>query len=83
MGVPVSVRLDDEVRQELEAQAQAHGIGLATLLRNLATQAARDARRKRIREESRRVAEYVAGSAEARAFYEHWGTPDTELDVNR
>ena len=79
MGVPVSVRLEDEVRRELEAQAQADGIGLATLLRNLATQAARDARRKRIREESKRVAVYVAGSAEARAFYDDWGTPNFEF----
>jgi hypothetical protein len=29
MGVPISIRLDDHVRTELEAQAQSRGIGLA------------------------------------------------------
>ena len=76
MGVPISIRLDDEVRDELEAQAQARGVGLATLLRDLATRAAQDARRARIREESKRVAEYVANSDEARSFYNDWGTPN-------
>jgi hypothetical protein len=35
--MPISIRLDDEVRDELEAQARSRGIGLATLLRDLAT----------------------------------------------
>ena len=52
MGVPISIRLDDEVRAELEAQAQSRGIGLATLLRDLATEAARATRRARIRQAS-------------------------------
>lgn len=81
MGVPISIRLDDEVRDELEVQARVRGVGLATLLRDLATRAARDARRARIREESKRVAEYVASSDEARAFYEDWGTPNLEVGV--
>lgn len=76
MGVPISIRLDDEVRDELEAQARVRGVGLATLLRDLATRAARDARRVRIREESKRVADYVASSDGARGFYEDWGTPN-------
>jgi GNAT superfamily N-acetyltransferase len=78
MGVPISIRLDDDVRDELEAQARAHGIGLATLLRDLATQSARDARKARIREDSAAVGAYVAASPEARAFYEDWGTPGTD-----
>jgi hypothetical protein len=41
MGVPISIRLDDDIRDELEAQARTAGIGLATHLRNLATAAAR------------------------------------------
>jgi hypothetical protein len=45
MGVPISIRLDDDVRSELEAQARARGVGLATLLRDLATEAAREGRR--------------------------------------
>jgi GNAT superfamily N-acetyltransferase len=75
MGVPISIRLSDDVRDELEAQARARGVGLATLLRDLATAAARDARRERIREASARVGSHVAGSPEANAFYEDWGTP--------
>ena len=75
MGVPIPIRLDDEVRAELEAQAQSRGIGLATLLRDLATEAARATRRARIRQASAVVGTRVAASDEARAFYEDWGTP--------
>ncbi|WP_428390843.1 hypothetical protein [Lichenicoccus sp.] len=75
MGVPISIRLDDDVRDELDAQARAHGIGLATLLRDVATRAARDARRDRIRRASEQVGAHVAASPEAQRFYEDWGTP--------
>ena len=46
MGVPISIRLDDDVRDELETQAKARGIVLATLERD-------DRRRNRRRSESR------------------------------
>ena len=75
MSAPISIRLDDDVRNELEAQARARGIGLATLLRDLATEAAREARRARIRQASAAVGAHVATSAEGQAFYEEWGTP--------
>jgi len=75
MGVPVSIRLDDDVRDELEAQARARGVGLATLLRDLATAAARQARRERIREASAKVGELAAEAGAAREFYQEWGTP--------
>jgi hypothetical protein len=75
MSAPISIRLDDDVRNELEAQARARGIGLATLLRDLATEAAREARRARIRQASAAVGAHVATSAEGQAFYEDWGTP--------
>jgi GNAT superfamily N-acetyltransferase len=78
MSVPVSVRLDDDVRSELEAQARSRGIGLATLLRDLATEAAREARRARIREATAAIGKYVAGSPEAQAFFEDWGTPNAD-----
>jgi hypothetical protein len=78
MGVPISIRLDDDVRTELEAQAHARGVGLATLLRDLATEAARNARRRRIRDASAAVGAAVAGSAEQRAFYADWGTPGAD-----
>jgi len=75
VGAPISIRLDDDVRDELEAQARTRGVGLATLLRDLATKAAQDAIRARIRAASAAVGAHVAASAEARAFYEDWGTP--------
>ncbi len=59
-GCPISIRLDDDVRHELEAQAQSRGIGPGTLLRDLATRAARDVRRARIRDASQAVADHVA-----------------------
>jgi len=79
VGVPISIRLDDDVRAELEAQAQARGIGLATLLRDLATRAARDAQRARIRQASEAIGHRVVGNAEARAFYAEIGTPTTDV----
>ena len=75
MGIPISIRLDDDVRAELEAQARARGIGLSSLLREVATAAAQEARRNRIRQASALIGEHVATSAEGRAFYEEWGTP--------
>jgi GNAT superfamily N-acetyltransferase len=78
MGVPVSIRLDDDVRAELEAQARGRGIGLATLLRDLATEAARASQRSRIRQASAAIGTHVAASAEAQAFYGDWGTPQTD-----
>lgn len=78
MGVPISIRLDDDVREELESQARARGIGLATLLRDLAADAAREARCARIRQASAAIGAHVATSAEGRAFYEDWGTPRTD-----
>ncbi|MGH7051769.1 MAG: hypothetical protein ACREFO_15230 [Acetobacteraceae bacterium] len=74
MGVPISIRLDDDVRRELETEARSRGIGLATLVRDLVTDAARNARRMRIREASAAVGSHIAKSPEGRAFYEGWGT---------
>lgn len=78
MAAPISIRLDDKVREELEAEARARNIGLATLLREIATDAARQAKRKRIREQSEAVGRYVASNPEAKEFYEFWGTPRME-----
>ena len=80
MGTPISVRLDDDVRAELEAQASARGVGLSTLLRDVATAAAREARRARIRQASAAIGQLVATSEEARTFYEDVGTPATSAD---
>ena len=78
MGVPISVRLDDDVRRELEERAHSQGIGLATLLRDLATQAAREARRARIHEASKAVADRMRASPDGQAFYDAWGTPNSD-----
>lgn len=76
MAAPISVRLDDEVRQTLEAEATRQGIGLATYLRQLAADAARDVRRKRIRAQSEAVGRYIAENPEAREFNDFWTKPD-------
>jgi predicted transcriptional regulator len=78
MSAPVSIRLDDDVRKTLEAEARSRNIGLATLLRQIAADAARQAKRKRIREQSEAVGRYVASHPEAKEFYEFWGTPRIE-----
>jgi hypothetical protein len=78
MGSPISIRLDDDVREELEAQAQARGVGLATLLRDVATAAARNARKSRIRQASAAIGDRVANTAEARSLYDKVGTPTTD-----
>jgi len=78
MAAPVSVRLDDDVRETLEAEARTRHIGLSTYLRQIAIEAAARLRRERIRAQSRAVGEYVAESSEAAAFYAEWGTPRLE-----
>ena len=78
MGAPISIRLDDEVLETLEAEARARHIGLSFYLRQIAIETATRLRRERIRAQSRSVGEYVATSPEAAAFYEGWGTPAFE-----
>ena len=75
MGVPISICLDDDVRDELEAQARSRGIGLPTFLRDLATEAAREVRRTRIRQASAAIGAHIATPGKGQAFYEEWGTP--------
>ncbi len=78
MTAAVSIRLDPGVRETLEVDAQAQGIGLATYLRRLAAEAAREVRRAKIRADSAAVARHAAIDPDARAFMEDWGTPGTE-----
>ncbi len=78
MLAPISVRLAPDVRETLEAEAKAQGIGLASYLRQLAAKAARDVRRARIRADSAAVARHVATNPDAREFMADWGTPDAE-----
>jgi len=76
---PISIRLDADVREILEAEARAQGIGLASYLRQLAARAARDVRRARIRAGSEAVARHVAARHPAREFMDDWGTPGAEV----
>jgi hypothetical protein len=78
MAAPVSVRLDDDVREMLEAEARAHNIGLSTYLRQIASETAGGPGREHVRARSRAVGEYIARSLEAARFYAEWGTPRLE-----
>lgn len=80
MPAPISIRLDDDVRATLEAEARTRGIGLATYLRQIAAKAARDIRRARIRGQSAAVGRNAARKPGAREFYQDWGTPTTDVD---
>ena len=79
MSSPVSVRLDDTTRELLEREARERNIGLSALLREISADAAKDVRRRRIREQIKAVAEYIATNPKAREFYEFWGNPRMEL----
>ena len=81
MGHPVSVRLDEDIQATLEDAARERGIGLSTYLREVAAKEAKRLRRERIRAQSRAVGAYVASSADAREFYEDWGTPSGKGDA--
>ncbi len=72
--MPVSVRLDEDVKQVLEQEARHRQMGLSSYLRLVASEAAERVRRSRIRDQSEAVGAYVAQSEEARGFYEDWGT---------
>ena len=79
MSAPISLRLDDATRADLEVEAKERQIGLSTLLREMIAEAAKDARRKRIRKQTAALAERIASSPETREFFEFWGTPRLEL----
>jgi len=79
MSSPISVRIDDETRELLEREAKERNIGMSALLREIATEAAKEARRRRIREQTKTVAEYIKNNPEAQELVEFWGTPRAEL----
>ena len=78
MGVPLSIRLADDIRETLEAETRARGVGLATFVRDLATRAARDVRRAAMRAESEQVSRYLTQSEPGRALYDEIGTPSSD-----
>jgi predicted transcriptional regulator len=77
--MPLSIRLDDAVRAELERAAKESGQGLSALVRDALTDRARELRRARIRKASEAVAAHAAADPEARAFFADWGTPTTDV----
>ena len=79
MSALVSVRLDEKSRAMLETEAKERHLGLSAAIRELACEAAKEAKRKRIRQQTAAVAEYIARNPEAREFFEFWGTPRMEL----
>jgi predicted transcriptional regulator len=74
MVMPVSVRLDDDVKDVLQQEARQRHMGLSGYLRMLAAEAAERVQRERIRKQSGAVGAFVARSEQARGFYEDWGT---------
>ena len=79
MSMPMSVRLDDAVRAELERGAKEAGKPLSALVRDALTDLAREMRLARMRKASEAVATHVAADPEARAFFDDWGTPTTNV----
>jgi hypothetical protein len=79
MSAPISVRLDDTTGELLEREARERNIGLSTLLREIFTQAAKEARRRRICQQMQKVADHIANSPEAAEFMREWGTPRAKL----
>ncbi|MFT8956702.1 MAG: hypothetical protein ABF917_03325 [Gluconobacter oxydans] len=73
MAFPLSVRLDERLRIDLEQEATARGIPLSQLIYDLLETGAKSARRDRIRRDSARVAYYVAATPSALAFFEEVG----------
>ena len=79
MAETISIRLDARVREILEDEAEASGVGIATYLRRLATQQATDVMKARIRAQSRGIGALTKKSASARSFYDSWGTPTSPM----
>jgi hypothetical protein len=79
MSSPISVRLDDTTRELLEREAEERKIGLSALLREIFTEAAKEAQRRRIRRQMQKVADHIANSSEAAEFMREWGTPRAKL----
>jgi len=78
MSAPLSIRLDEQVRATLTAEAETRGIGLSAYLRQLAEAEAEAKRlfRARIRADNDAVARFIAASPEALAFCEDWGSAE-------
>jgi predicted transcriptional regulator len=79
MSMPISVRLDDAVRAELEQAAQKKGQPLSSLVRDALTDLGQQMRRARIGKASDAVAARAAADPKAQAFLADWGTPTVDV----
>ncbi|MFT8953410.1 MAG: hypothetical protein ABF979_14200 [Gluconobacter sp.] len=73
MAGPLSIRLDDRLRRDLEQEASFQGIPLSNLVRDILSAGARAAKRQRIHQDSARVAHYAAETPERQALFEETG----------
>ena len=78
MRTHIPIDLDEDLRRILEAEADSRGVSLDALVSELVTEAARQLRCKRIREQSEAVGRYVESNPKAKEFYKFWGTPRAE-----
>jgi hypothetical protein len=77
--MPISVRLDEAVRAELQQAAQEKGQPLASLVREALTGLVQEIRRARIRNASAAVATHAVGDPKAQVFLADWGTPTADV----
>jgi hypothetical protein len=78
VGAHILIKLDEDLRRTLEAEADSRGVSFDALVGELVTEAARQLRRKSIREQSEAVGRYIVSNPEAKEFHDFWGTPRME-----
>jgi uncharacterized protein (DUF1778 family) len=79
MAKTLTIRLNEEDRAALEAEARGQGKGLSAFVREIAEAEARRVRREAIRADGDRVVAHLADHHEARAELDELGTPQTDL----
>jgi uncharacterized protein (DUF1778 family) len=78
-ATPLSLRVDPADRKTLAEFARGQKQTLAEFLRNLIHREAVNLRKARIHTQSAALAEHMATTPEAAAFFEDWSTPSAEL----
>lgn len=78
MTATVTIRLHDEDRGELERRARELGLGVSSLLRELAEAEARRLRREAIRAAGQEVVDHIAAEPSARQELADLGVPQAE-----
>lgn len=75
----LTIRLDRDDREALEAAAHGQGKGLSTFVREIAQAEARRVRREAIRANGDRVVAHLAEHPQARSELDEIGTPLSDL----